>query len=117
GENRSAVAKAAQRLGGKKARRGDEAEGAETAALVACAERLGRVVEHKNAFSFRDRTDGVMVGALPEKVDRNNRPRREAELFRGRDAALQRIYVHVECPFIDIDEPRRRPGQRPRRTG
>src|SRR5467141_2840360 len=32
GENRSAVAKAAQRLGGKKARRGDKAEGAETAA-------------------------------------------------------------------------------------
>jgi len=38
GENRSAVAKTAQRLGGKKARRGDKAEGAEAAAVVACAD-------------------------------------------------------------------------------
>ncbi len=91
GEDRPAVAEAAERLGREKAGRGDEAEGAETAALVAGAKRLRGVIEHEQALGFRDRADGIMVGALPEQVDRDHRPRLEAELLRGRDAALERI--------------------------
>jgi hypothetical protein len=75
GENRPAVAEAAERLGRKEAGRGGEAEGTEPATLVAGAEGLGGVVEHEQALGGRDRFDGVMVGALPEQVDRDHRAR------------------------------------------
>src|ERR1700730_11290561 len=55
-----AIAKAAERFCGEKAGRGDEAEGAEPAAPVARAERLGCVVEHEHALGLRDTADGVM---------------------------------------------------------
>ena len=80
GENRAAVAKAAERFCREKAGRGREAEAAETAALVACAERLRGIIEHEQAFGFRDRGDRIMIGALPEQVDRDHRLRLEAEL-------------------------------------
>ena len=117
GEDRAAVAEAAERLCREKAGRGGKAEGAEAAALVARAEALRGVVEHEQALGFGDRGDGVMVGALPEQVDRDHRPRLEAELARGGDAALQRSRVHVEGRLIDIDEHRRRAGQRHRLAG
>src|SRR6185295_3466861 len=91
--------------------RGDEAEGAETATLVTGAKRLRGVIEHEHALGLRDRTDGVVVGALPEQVDRDYRRRLQAELFRGGDAALQRGRIHVESCFIDIDKHRRGTGQ------
>ena len=90
GEDRAAVAEAAERLGREEAGRGRKAEGAEPAALVARAESLRGVVEHEQALGLGDRADRVMVGALPEQVDRDHRLRLEAELLRGRDAALQR---------------------------
>ena len=80
GEDRAAVAKTAERLGREKAGRGGEAEGAEPAALVAGAESLRGVVEHEQALGLGDRADRVMVGALPEQIDRNHRPRLEAVL-------------------------------------
>ena len=72
GEDRAAVAEAAERLGREKAGRGGKAEGAEPTALVARAKTLCRVIEHEQAFGFGDRADGVMVGALPEQIDRND---------------------------------------------
>ena len=74
GEDRAAVAEAAERLGREEAGRGGKAEGAEPAALVARAKTLRGVIEHEQALGFGDRADGVMVGALPEQIDRNNRP-------------------------------------------
>src|SRR6266436_4529869 len=79
----------------------------EPPALIAGAKSLRGVVKNEHAFGFRDRTDAVMVGALPEQIDGNHRRRFEAESDRGRDAALQRIQVHVEGRGIDIDEHRR----------
>src|SRR6201999_1561951 len=70
GEDRSAVAETTKRLGREEAGRGDQAKATEAAAFVACAERLRGVVEHEQAFGFRDRADGIMVGALPEQIDR-----------------------------------------------
>ena len=52
-----------------------------------------------------------MIGALAEKIDRNDGPRLEAGADRGRNPALQRSCVHVERRFIDIDEYRCRAGQ------
>ena len=117
GEDRAAVAEAAERLCREKAGRGGKAEGAEPAALVARAKALRGVIEHEQAFGLRDRGDRVMVGALSEQVDRDHRDRLEAALLRGRDAALQRGCIHVEGRFIDIDEHRRRAGQRHRFAG
>ena len=90
GEYRAAVAEAAERLGREKAGRGGKAEGAEPAALVAGAKTLRGVIEHEHALGFGDRGDGIVVGALPEQIDRNHRSRLEAALLGGRDAALER---------------------------
>ena len=117
GEDRAAVAEAAERLGREEAGRGRKAERAETAALVARAKGLRRVVEHEQALGRRDRADRVMVGALPEQIDRNHRDRLEAEPLRRGDAALQRSRIDVEGRFIDIDEHRCRAGQRHRLAG
>ncbi len=84
---------------------------------MACAERLRRIIEHEHAFGLGDSTDGIMIGALPEQIDRDDRRWLEAELDCGRDAALQRVGVHVEGRFIDINEYRRRTGQRYRLPG
>ena len=117
GEDRAAIAEAAERLGRKEAGRGRKPEGAELAALVARAKALRGVVEHEQAFGLGDGGDRIMVGALPEQVDRDHADRLEAGLPRGRDAALQRRRIHVEGRFIDVDEHRRRAGQRHRLAG
>ncbi len=76
-------------LAGKKLVAVSKAERAEAAALVACAEapaphRPARTCPRLSAIA-RDR---VMVGALPEQIDRNHRFRLEAEPLGGGDAAL-----------------------------
>src|SRR5207244_8891788 len=52
GEDRPAVTEAAERFGGKEARRGRKPEGAELAALVAGAKALRRVVKHEQPFGL-----------------------------------------------------------------
>ena len=87
GENRAAIAEAAERLGGKEAGRGRVAEGAELAALVARAKGLRGIIEHEQALVLRDRGNRIMVGALAKQVDRDDRARLQAKPARGRDAA------------------------------
>ena len=53
-----------------------------------------------------------MVGGLPEQVDRHHRLGFETEPLRRRDPALQRGGIDVERRLVDIDEHRRRAGQR-----
>ena len=90
GEDRAAVAEAAERLCRKEAGGGCQAEGAEPAAFVAGAKALRGVIEHEQALGVSDCADRVMVGALPEQIDRNHGPGFQAALPRGRDAALER---------------------------
>ena len=52
GEDRAAVAEAAERFGREKAGRGGMAVGAEPAALVARAKTLRGIIEHEQAFGF-----------------------------------------------------------------
>ena len=115
GEDRAAVAEAAERLCREEAGRGGESEGAELAALVAGAETLSGVIEHEQALGPRDLGDGVVIGGLAEQIDRNHRNRLEAGLARGRDAALERVRAHVEGGLVDVDIDRRRAGARHRR--
>src|SRR6185312_16110598 len=79
GEDRAAIAKTAERLGRKKAGRSRKSEGAETAAVVARAKGLAGVVEHEQALLARDGSDGIMIGALAEQVDRDDADRFQAE--------------------------------------
>src|SRR5712692_1475405 len=108
GENRSAVAKAAKRFCREKTGRGGKAKAAETAALVAGAKCLCRVIEHEHALCLGDRRDCIMVGGLPEQIDWDNGLRLEPLLFRERDSVLQGSRVDIKRYFIDIDEDRRR---------
>ena len=93
------------------------AETAEPAAFVAGAKALRGVIEHEQAFGFCDLGDRIVVGALAEQIDRNHGLRLEALLLRRRDAALERGRVDIEGRLIDIDEHRRRTGQRHRLAG
>ena len=117
GEDRAAVAEAAERLCREEAGRGRQRQRAELAALVARAKPLCGVVEHEQAFSLGDLGDGVAIGRLAEQVDRNDRDRLEAGLAGGRDAALERFRAHVEGRFVNIDIDRRRAGPRHGRSG
>ena len=58
-----------------------------------------------------------MVGALAEQIDRDDAARLQPEPLGGRNAALERGGIDVECRFVDIDEHRRRAGQRDRLAG
>ena len=90
---------------------------AEAAALVARAKRLRGVVEHKHSLGFGDRRDRIMVGGLPEQIDRNDRFRLEPVLPGDRDPVLQRSRIDIERRLIDIDEYRRRADQRDHLAG
>ncbi len=90
GEDRAAIAIAAERLGREEAGRGGKPEGAELAALVAGAKALRGIIEHEQSLGLRDRADGVVVGALPEQIDQNHAARLQPALPGGRDAALER---------------------------
>ena len=72
GEDRAAVAEAAERLGRKETGRGRKAEGAELAALVGRAKSLRGVVQHEQAFGLGDVADRVVIGALAEQIDRDH---------------------------------------------
>ena len=112
GQDGAAVAVAAQRLGGEKARRRRERECAELAAPVSGAERLRRVVEHQKVVRGGDCGDRVVVGRQPEQVDRNDGARFEPEPPCGRDRALQARRVEIERLRLDVGHDRRGAAER-----
>ena len=103
GENRAAVAVAAQRLCGKETGRGGIGQRAQPAAMAGRAKSLRGVVQHKEAFGTRQISDPLMIGALAEQIDRDYGLWLEAKLPCGRNPALQRRAGHVECRFVDVD--------------
>ncbi len=112
GKDGATIAEAAERLGGEEAGRGRKAQRADPAALVARAKPLRGVIEHEQAFGLRDLGNCIMIGALAEQVDGNHGARLQAALLRRRDATPERTGIHVVGCFVDIDEHRRRAGQR-----
>src|SRR5581483_1124171 len=85
GQDGAAVAEATERLGGKEARCGGAGQRSEAAAFVGSAEALRGIVEHEQLFRSGDRRDGVVIGRLPEQIDRDDRLGREALLLRHRN--------------------------------
>src|SRR5262245_45665678 len=83
GQDRSAVAETTERFCREKAGRGREPKGTELAALVARAKALRGIIEYEQARFLRNRADRVVVGAVPEQIDRDHRFRLEAEPFCG----------------------------------
>ena len=69
GEDRAAVAIAAERLGRKEARRRDVADRADLATPVGGAKALRGVAEDPQPVRRRDRQDRVVVGRLTEEID------------------------------------------------
>ena len=112
GEDRTAIAIAAERLGREEAGGGGKPAGAEPPSLVAGAKALGGVVEHEHALFSGDRGDRIVIGRLAEQIDRDHRLQLQAVSLGGGDAALQRLDIHVEGDFIDIDKHRRGAGER-----
>jgi hypothetical protein len=76
GEDRAAVAIAAERLRRKEARRGRGAEGPELVAAIGRAEALRRVVEDCQIVFLGNCRDRFMIGRQAEQIDRNDRTRR-----------------------------------------
>src|SRR5690606_5163544 len=72
GEDRAAVAIAAQRLAGKEAGAADGRQVAALAALVGGAKALGRVFNDGNTVAFGDGVDFVHVAALPVQRHRHD---------------------------------------------
>lgn len=97
GEDRTAVAVAAERLAGEEAGAGDGAEVARHAALVAGAEALCSVFNHRYAVLGGDGVDGVEVGALAVQAHRDD----GAGL--GRDGGFEQRRVEVVGARIDVD--------------
>ena len=112
GKDGAAIAEAAERLCREEAGRGRKSQRADPAALVARAKTLRGVIEHEQALGLRDLGDRIMVGALAEQVDGDHGPGLQAALLRRRDATPERGGIHVVGCFVDIDEHRRRAGQR-----
>src|SRR6185312_8579756 len=108
GENRTAVAVAAERLGGEEACRGRQTDSADLAAAVARAEGLGRVREHPEPLLAADGLDLIVVGRLTEKIDRNYADRPQLQLARALNAEPQARRIHVERVRQHVDEERRR---------
>ena len=115
GEDRAAVAVAAERLGREEAGGGGMPEGADAAALVAARRTPAR---HRRA-----RTDPRPPRPPRWRRGRPASPNRstgitafgfEAAASRGRDAALQACASMLKVVVIDIDENRRRADQRDR---
>ena len=112
GEDRAAVAVAAQRLGRKEAGGGPGGQGADRAAPVGGAEALGGVGQHHHALAPGDGGDGLVIGGMAEEVDRDHHPRLQAQSPGVADRRLQAGRVEGEVAGADIDEHRRRPGGR-----
>jgi len=97
GEDGAAVAIAAERLAGEEAGAGDGAEVARHAALVAGAEALRGVFDHRDAVLGSDGVDGVEVGALAVQAHRDD------GLGLGRDGGFEQRRVEVVGARIDVD--------------
>jgi hypothetical protein len=74
-------------------------------ALVACAEALRGVFDHRKAALRRDGVDLVHVRRLTVERDRHDRPRAR------RDCALEEPRIEVAGVGLDIDQHRLRPEE------
>lgn len=97
GEDRPAVAVAAERLAGEEAGAGDGAEVARHTALVAGAEALCGVFDDRDAVPGGDGVDGVEVGALAVQAHRDD------GLRLGRDGGFEQRRVEVVGARVDVD--------------
>lgn len=108
GEDRAAVAVAAERLGRKEGGRADEAEASGLSAANRAAESLRGVFENPEPVLDSHLFEAIVLGGQAEKIDRNERLRVEsftASLF---DCRTDFGRVDVEGAGQHIDEHRRR---------
>ena len=112
GEDRAAVAVAAERLGGKEARAGRVGQRPDLAVAIGRAEGLRGVVDHEQLLRVGDRGDRGVVGGLAEQIDRDDRLRLEPELARHRDRAGEALRIEIEAPLLHVHQHRRRADQR-----
>src|SRR6202000_3269949 len=85
GENRTAIAIAAEWFRREKAGRSRKAKSAKPLALVGRAKALSRVVENKNTLGLGNSRNGIVIGPLAEQIDRHNGLHFESELLRRRN--------------------------------
>ena len=113
GEERAAVAVAAERLGRVEAGRGDRRQCADGPAAARAPETLGRVVDQQHPPLRRERRERLVVRRLAEQVRRDHRLRRELPLRRHmRDARREFGGVDHVGLLHHIDEDRRGTSQR-----
>ena len=107
GDDGSAVAIAAERLGRKETGCGCRRQRADAAVLIGGAEGLSGVIEHEKAFRLRDRHDAVVVGRLPEQIDRYHGFRTKPGLARRGAREFEACRIEVEARLLDVGEDRR----------
>src|SRR5262245_56939848 len=90
------------RLDGVEAEDGGGGAAADGATTIPRAERVGRVLDQRDAAAGGDRLQGVQVERLTREVDGQDRARAR------RDRALDRVGQDLERPRIDVDEHRAR---------
>ena len=113
GQNRAAIAIAAERLGRKKARRGRVPEGAELASLIGRAKTLRGIVEHEQVFGLRDSGDRIVIGRQA-RTDRPGSPPSASDpcFFAVAIAYFRLSASMLKVSACNIDEDRRRADKR-----
>ena len=119
GDDRAAVAVAAERLGGKETRGGEIADRPGAPALVGRAIALRRIADQRQPARLAEGLDRIVIRGLAEQVDRDHRARAQLRAFRRLDRQRQRGGVEIVGLLVDVDEHRRRaePGHRLGRRG
>ncbi len=108
GQDRTAVAVAAERLGRIEAGGADRRQRADALVAGSAAEALRRIRQHRHATTAGDLGDRGIVGRQAVEVDRHHGARLQViGIDRLGDGALEIGRVHVEGRRIDIDEDRR----------
>ena len=107
GEDGTAVAIPAERLGGIEARRRISGKRADLAPIEARAETLGSVADHEHAVRLGDLADGIVVRRLAVEIDRDHAARLESAFLGLGDRSFEALHIHVERVAANIDEDRR----------
>ncbi len=113
--HQTAVAEAAQILRREERKTSCRAKSTGQLPVIPRADRLGGVLDHRDARLARQLQDRVHVGGEPVEMDRHNRARSR------RNRARHSRDLQIECHRIDVHEDRRgadsvhRPGRREKR--
>src|SRR4051794_15649412 len=102
GENRAAVAVAAERLCGKKARCRGRRHRAQAPVPVCRTEGLRCIVKNKQPFGLCGRGNALMIGGLAEEIDGDHRSRIEGKPARDRARAAQAVWIEVKACLLDV---------------